>query len=234
LRTLQREHPLPWRFCTLPVCASTERKLDDWLQAGAHPPLLVLAQHQRFGQGQQGRIWHAPRGGVWFSAALPWPADQRSSASLALAATLGLALELEGLGLSPQIKWPNDLLLSGRKVAGILPRLRWRGQRVRFAQLGVGFNVLNRVPLGGINLDSRLAPRRLRLEHWAARMVRALEWTAAVAKQPELVRRQVEKRLWRPESIEHMGHLWQVAGLTITGGLRLQRGAEVTVLHRHF
>ncbi|MEY3768576.1 MAG: hypothetical protein RLZZ11_1646, partial [Cyanobacteriota bacterium] len=103
------------------MCASTELELERWLADGVRPPLVVCARQQRHGHGQQGRIWQSPPGGVWLSAALPWPAESTGAASLALAAALGIALELEALGLRPQIKWPNDLLISGRKLAGILP-----------------------------------------------------------------------------------------------------------------
>lgn len=202
------------------------------------PPLALLARRQRCGHGQQGRAWHSPPGGVWLSAALPWPAQPQGAAALALAAALGLALQLEDLGLQPQIKWPNDLLLNGRKLAGILPRLRWRGGQVRHAQLGVGINGVNHGPPGAISLAQALGrsahpqaqPARL-----AARLLRGLEWAAAAAGQPELVRRQAELRLWRPgDGLEHDGQRWSVAGLAVDGGLRLRRGQTELVLQRRF
>jgi BirA family transcriptional regulator, biotin operon repressor / biotin---[acetyl-CoA-carboxylase] ligase len=237
LRQLPAEQPLPWQLRLLPVCASTERELERRLGAGLLPPVALLAQQQRHGHGQQGRLWQSPPGGVWLSAALPWPAAPEGSASLALAAALGIALQLERLGLRPQIKWPNDLLLDGRKLAGILPRLRWRGGQVRYAQLGVGINGVNRVPEGAINLAAALGhgrhpqaqPARL-----AARLLRGLEWAAAAAGQAELVRRQAEQRLWRPAWLEHEGERWSVAGLAADGGLRLRRGPAVAVLQRRF
>jgi BirA family biotin operon repressor/biotin-[acetyl-CoA-carboxylase] ligase len=237
LRQLPADHPLPWRLRVLPVCASTEPQLEHWLARGANPPLALLARQQRCGQGQQGRQWQSPPGGVWLSAALPWPAASEGSAALALAAAVGIALQLEALGLKPQIKWPNDLLIDGRKLAGILPRLRWRGGRVRYAQLGVGINGLNRVPAGAINLAEALGlhqhpqaqPSRL-----AARLLRGVEWAAAAAGQSELVRRQAEQRLWRPAWLEHDGERWSVAGLEADGGLRLRRGSALAVLQRRF
>lgn len=203
------------------------------------PPLALWAAQQRRGHGQQGRIWQSPPGGVWLSAALPWPAEPQGTASLALAAALGLALQLEALGLPVQIKWPNDLLVNGRKLAGILPRLRWRGGQVRHAQVGVGLNGVNRVPAGAINLAEALGQPRhphpqARPERLTARLLRGLEWTAAAARQPELVRRQAEQRLWQPEWVEHAGERWSVAGLAVDGGLRIHRGAAVAVLQRGF
>lgn len=221
----------------MPVCASTELELERWLADGVRPPLVVCARQQRHGHGQQGRIWQSPPGGVWLSAALPWPAESTGAASLALASALGIALELEALGLRPQIKWPNDLLISGRKLAGILPRLRWRGGQVRYAQLGVGINGLNHGPDGAINLAAALganAHPQAHPERLAARVLRGLEWAAAAADQPELVRRQAELRLWRPEWIAHEGEHWQVAGLEAEGGLRIRRNEAVAVVQRGF
>jgi BirA family biotin operon repressor/biotin-[acetyl-CoA-carboxylase] ligase len=171
------------------------------------------------------------------SAAMPWPALPEQAASLALAAAVGIALQLEALGLRPAIKWPNDLLIDGRKLAGILPRLRWRGARVRYAQLGVGLNGVNRVPEGAIGVAEALGfshHPRAHPRHLAARLLRGVEWAAAAAGQPELVRRQAEQRLWRPGCVEHAGRHWSVAGLEVDGGLRLCSGSAVTVLQRRF
>ena len=122
-------------------------------------------------------------------------------------------------------------------MAGILPRLRWRGTRVRYAQLGVGMNGVNRVPEGAITLAEALGANghpQAQPERLAARLLRGLEWAAAAADQPELVRRQTERRLWRPEWVEHNGERWSVAGLEVDGGLRLCRGSTVAVVQRGF
>lgn len=236
-----------WRLRRLAVCASTERELERWLHC--EPPAegsplrrMVVARRQRFGRGQQGRVWESPAGGLWLSAAFAWPADPAAGAAPALALALGLAQELERLGtpgrpLPVAIKWPNDLYLQGRKLAGLLPRLRIRGGRVRWAQLGLGLNGINRVPPGAIALGEALQPgpgRRHRsgagrfdprampraLEALAQR---AIERTLALADQPEQVRREVEQRLWRqPEGIKREGVLWRIDGLERDGGLRVR------------
>ena len=204
---------------------------------------MVVARRQRFGRGQQGRVWQSPVGGLWLSAAFPWPADAAGTAAPALAMALGLAQELEALAplgtpLPLAIKWPNDLVVRGRKLAGLLPRLRFRGGRVRWAQLGLGLNGINRVPFGAIALgealhrgaphwgggpgrysrfDPRATPRALE-----ALAQRAIERTLALAHQPEQVRLEVERRLWRPPGgIDRDGLCWQIAGLERDGGLRV-------------
>lgn len=248
--------PLNWQLRRLPVCASTEWELARWLarreRAGLPLPgdgpgaasrlaLAVVARRQRFGVGQQGRVWVSPPGGLWLSAALPWPAAPQGSAPLALAAAVGLALQLEAIGLRPQIKWPNDVLIDGRKLAGVLPRLRWRAGAIRWAQLGVGLNGINRVPPGAISLAAALRDRR-RSRCWHPRaaprrleplVLAALNWCAAHASAADTIRLLAEARLWRPaDGWGHGGRRWQVQGLGPNGGLCLVDGSARIILER--
>jgi BirA family biotin operon repressor/biotin-[acetyl-CoA-carboxylase] ligase len=186
---------------------------------------------------------------VWLSAALPWP--ERSAVALGLAVVVGLALEIEALGLQPTIKWPNDLLLQGRKLAGVLPRQRLRGGRVRWAQVGVGINGVNQVPPAAIALAEALAApavgTRRRPGHPQARpralerrVLAALAWAVHQAEQGDAaagegIRRLAERRLQPcPEGLQHAGARWQVEGLAVDGALRLRRGAITTCLQRRF
>ena len=225
---------LPWRLHWHPITASTETLLDQALARGLAPPLAVIARRQSRGRGQQGRAWVSPAGGVWLSAALPWaqPGGAAPPASPALAVAVGLALQLEALGLAPQIKWPNDLLLHGRKLAGVLPRLRWRGSQLLGCRVGVGLNGRNRVPAGAIALAELAVPAAP--ERLAARVLQALEWAVAASGQAELVRRQAERRLWRQGPLWHAGLAWEVAGLNADGSLRLRRGDQLVDLRRDF
>lgn len=234
-----------WQLRWCPVCASTERLLDRWLAAPSTPerlerPRAVLAGRQRFGHGQRGRVWHAPAGGVWLSAALPWPGPAERVAPPGLAAAVALARELDGLGLPVRLKWPNDLVLlaaDGRplKLAGLLPRLRQRGPTVRWARLGLGLNGRNRVPAGATALAGRIGPLAAGPERLAPLVLRSLEVAMALAGQRELVRRAAEALLWLPpEPVVHQGRLWQPLGLDGGGGLRLVDGPDSTVLERCF
>ncbi len=251
--------PLPsapgWQLRRLSVCASTELELEAWLRQrqrqGRPLParLAVRADCQRHGRGQQGRPWSSPAGGVWMSAAFPWaepPRPAGGGAALGLAVAVGLMLQLEPLGLAPQLKWPNDLLLDGRKLAGVLPRLRRRGQQVRWAQVGLGINGINPVPAGAIGLAEALlvdAPARGR-RPWhpqavparlQQRVLAAFDWAIAHAGAAETVRRLAEARLRpMPAGLEHGGLHWQVEGLELDGALRLRRGPLRSRLQRSF
>ena len=246
------------------VCASTERDLERWLRirereqqplpgalaGGLGGGLAVVAAHQRFGQGQRGRPWDSPVGGLWLSAAMPWPKAYADSASLPLAVAVGLALQLEALGVVAQLKWPNDVLVGGRKLAGILPRLRLRGEQVRWAQVGLGLNGINRTPSGAISLAQALSrgqsqrpsylPHRpfhpkAKPQRLLKPVLAALDWAQAMAHEPEQVRLEAEARLHRPvQGLLHGDQIWQVAGLESDGGLLLQRPGATFTLQRSF
>lgn len=131
---------------------------------------------------------------------MPWPEEPGLAADLGLAVAVGLALQLEDLGLNVQIKWPNDLLVDGRKLAGLLPRLRIRGGRIRWARLGLGLNGSNRVPPGAISVAEALGRKLTAGERaaLAARALIALDWAASQGHEPEAVRLQANRRLRLP------------------------------------
>ena len=126
-RLVAADRPECWDLRWFPVCSSTETVLEEWLRETPdlqlQRPRAVLARHQRHGIGQRGRVWSAPPGGIWLSAAMPWPEQARGGAGLiGLALALSLSQRLERHGVPVRIKWPNDLLVDGRKLAGLLPR----------------------------------------------------------------------------------------------------------------
>ena len=246
---LAQLEPVSWRLRGLPVCASTETELDRWLaqdpqlvgDAPLPAPRAVIARRQRFGRGQQGRPWCSPAGGVWLSAALPWPAAAATAAAPGLAVAVGLCLRLEARGLPVRLKWPNDLLLPGvggggpRKLAGLLPRLRLRGGTCRWARMGVGLNVANRAPVGAVALAELLGAGRADPLLWCGEVLAALEWAMAWAGRPQAVCRQAERRLHLPDGPIHLdGVNWRPAGLAADGGLRLVAGSSERVLFRGF
>jgi BirA family biotin operon repressor/biotin-[acetyl-CoA-carboxylase] ligase len=242
----QAPPPRPWQLRWKSVCASSEPALDRWLRDvppaadSLKLPRAVIAGRQRFGHGQQGRPWLSPAGGVWLSAALPWPAEAGAAAAPGLAVALGLALQLEARGLAVRIKWPNDLLLLGpgaapRKLAGLLPRLRHRGSRVRWARVGLGLNGRNRVPAGAAGLRQQARLWHGDPQHLTALSLLALDWAIDHAHQPELVRRGAEQRLWLPpEPLWLDGEAWRPLGLAADGGLWIGSGGRRRLLQRSF
>lgn len=117
--------------------------------AGAGVLTTIAADWQRSGRGRQGRAWAAPRGSALLASIVLRPAiAPLALPPLALViglATLDAVSARLGVGVA-QIKWPNDLLVRGRKLAGVLVEASLRGERVEWAVAGVGVNVLD-VPM---------------------------------------------------------------------------------------
>ena len=163
---------LSWQLKLKPICASTEIELTNWIKekpVKKNQQKAIFASCQRFGQGQSGRIWQAPKGGVWVSAAIKREGPYENNSQLyGLAVALALVERIERIGVDVKIKWPNDLLVNGQKLAGILPRLFFRGGKLRLLRVGVGLNVFNNVPKEGISLKQIVGCRKMNINFWSS------------------------------------------------------------------
>jgi len=106
----------------------------DRLNAGD----VVVAALQDRGKGRRGRQWMTPEGGLAVSIVLHYPEEAETAPLLGQAAALGVALWLEKQGLEPGLKWPNDVLVNHKKIAGILSEARPAAGK---AVIGIGLNV---------------------------------------------------------------------------------------------
>ncbi|MBI3312537.1 MAG: biotin--[acetyl-CoA-carboxylase] ligase [Candidatus Omnitrophica bacterium] len=125
---------------------STDSTMDVAQQlaaAGEPEGSVVVAEGQNQGRGRVGRRWLSPKGkGIYCSAILRPSLPLSGVAPLTLLAAVAVARAVESnTGLQPQIKWPNDVLIGGKKLAGILTELNAELNRVRFVILGIGLNV---------------------------------------------------------------------------------------------
>ena len=232
VHALRDRGSIGWQLRRLEVCSSTETELTQWLHQQpwlASHPRAVLAQHQRFAHGQYGRCWVAPPGGVWVSAALPWPNGESSTGLFGLTVALALVEQLVRHGVSAVIKWPNDLIVGSRKLAGVLPKLVFRGHHVRLALIAVGLNVRNPVPQGGIALRELLPPGRCRVDLWQLHALLALERANLLAADPQRVVAAAEQRLWSASVADPVsGEHWAVRGIGLDGQLLLRQGTRTT------
>jgi BirA family biotin operon repressor/biotin-[acetyl-CoA-carboxylase] ligase len=122
---------------------STNDAAWDALGEGMPDGFVVVADVQSAGRGRQGRSWHhAPGKGLALSVLLHQGCDRRQFGTLSLVAGLALARALERFGADAELKWPNDLLLAGRKVSGILAESRANPRGGDAAVIGTGVNVL--------------------------------------------------------------------------------------------
>ncbi|MGA2544750.1 MAG: biotin--[acetyl-CoA-carboxylase] ligase [Verrucomicrobiota bacterium] len=127
------------------------RLASDGMKEGA----VVFAEAQSRGRGRLGRRWISPaRKGLWFSILLRPDLAPQAATQLTVAAATALARAIAlQTGLVPEIKWPNDILIGGKKVAGILTELTAELDHVKEVVLGIGVDV---------NLDAAEMPRELR------------------------------------------------------------------------
>lgn len=121
---------------------STQDIAHELAEKGAPAGSLVVADAQRAGRGRQGRSWSSrPGQGVWCTI-IERPSDVAAFEVLSLRTGMRLAAALdEFAGQRVQLKWPNDLLLSEGKLAGILTEARWSGSSLAWVAVGVGVNV---------------------------------------------------------------------------------------------
>ena len=104
---------------------------------------IILSEEQTGGRGRQGRVWISPGGkGIWMSFILKPKITPEKVPQLTLIAASAICLALEGEQISGlQVKWPNDILIDGRKLSGILTEMQSRGNKVEYVVLGIGVNV---------------------------------------------------------------------------------------------
>jgi BirA family transcriptional regulator, biotin operon repressor / biotin---[acetyl-CoA-carboxylase] ligase len=134
---------------------STQRVARDLARAGAPEGTTVIAERQTAGRGRLGRQWHSPAGlNLYCSIVLRPPLPPVAVPRVALVAGAAVAAAVaETTGRAPAIKWPNDVLVDGRKVAGILTEMDAEVERVHHVICGIGVN---------LNAPRRAFPRELR------------------------------------------------------------------------
>ena len=122
---------------------STNDEALEWAKNGAHDLSLVVAEEQTMGRGRLDRPWFTPpKTALAFSLILrPSDAEKPLLSRIVGLAALALADVLQTLNLDPQIKWPNDILLNGRKLAGILIEAVWFEDEVQSMVVGMGVNI---------------------------------------------------------------------------------------------
>lgn len=113
---------------------------------GAAAGTIVLALEQTAGRGRDGRTWHSPPGGLWLGVLLRPRAVTLGITSIRSGLVLADVVdELAGQPVA-RLKWPNDVLVDDRKLAGVLCEGRWQGETPQWLAVGMGVNVTNEIP----------------------------------------------------------------------------------------
>lgn len=159
---------------------STNTRLKELARQGAPHGTVVAALGQTGGRGRLGRSFASPPGGLYLS--ILWRPDfpPEKAARLSCAGALAASAAIEEVcGISPNIKWPNDLLLNGKKISGILTEAAWQGEGRSFVIVGTGINVnTEQFPEGLKGIASSLyleTGRSWELERLAAAFIARLD-----------------------------------------------------------
>jgi BirA family biotin operon repressor/biotin-[acetyl-CoA-carboxylase] ligase len=122
---------------------STNDVIEKLARDGAKEGVVVFAESQTKGRGRLGRKWISPpHKGLWFSILLRPDLRPQSATQLTVASATAIRTAIhEVTGLRADIKWPNDILINGRKVAGILTELRAELDHIQYLVLGIGIDV---------------------------------------------------------------------------------------------
>lgn len=124
-----------------PVTSSTMDVAKQAIRDGAAEGTVVIADHQTAGRGRLGRSWLSPPDSSILLSIILYP-NLEQLPRLTMAAALAVARSIEKVsGLEPVIKWPNDVLIDGKKVSGVLTESDVQGDTVNYAIVGIALNV---------------------------------------------------------------------------------------------
>ncbi|NPA43687.1 MAG: biotin--[acetyl-CoA-carboxylase] ligase [Chlorobi bacterium] len=172
--------------CKFDTISSTQTEMKALMRRNVRVPewSVVAADYQTRGHGTRGRRWQSERGKnalfsfVWYP---PFGGDEADR--LKLLAPVAVASVLRGEGMNAAVKFPNDILIGGRKAAGILVESAVRHGRIRYAVTGIGLNV-NQEEFPGLEATSVLKEtgRHTLPDTWIFRIVEAYRrWSRAAA-----------------------------------------------------
>lgn len=216
---------------------STNDVVADWAREGAEGLCLAAADEQTQGRGRAGRRWVTPPGSALaFSLLLDTDALFENS-SMGRASGLGALAVCEaiqaGFALVPQIKWPNDVLLNGQKICGVLPEAHWIGERLQALILGIGINVAAKsVPdetalnFPATSLEQQIGHSVNAAELLRAVLERLLFWKTRLA-ETEFIQAWESRLAYRDQHVRLEGGEGhdveaELVGLTGDGALRLR------------
>jgi len=135
---------MPWEILHVGQVTSTQDTARAHAESGAGVGTVIVADTQSEGRGRQGRGWDSPPGGLYMTALL-----EASPHANLMPLVVGVAVAetmRDGFGVDAVLKWPNDVLIGGRKVGGGLVDADWSGDERSVILLGVGVNLNNAIP----------------------------------------------------------------------------------------
>lgn len=138
LKTSWAAHPIIYQEELL----STNQEVKTLAEKGAVHGTVVVAERQLMGKGRRGRIWHSPKGsGIWMSILLRPDIRPDKASMLTIVAAMAVYDAVSSRVEGCAIKWPNDIVIHGRKVCGILTEMSTELDDIHYVVIGIGINV---------------------------------------------------------------------------------------------
>ncbi|MGG1876973.1 biotin--[acetyl-CoA-carboxylase] ligase [Paenibacillus cisolokensis] len=194
---------------------STQEEARLLAEQGAAEGTLVISEEQTGGRGRMGRKFHSPRGkGIWMSLILrpeqPLHLTQQLTLLTGVAVCRGIQ---KATGIQTDIKWPNDLLFSGKKVCGILLESAAEDDRVRYCIAGIGISV---------NLKEEDFPEELRPIATSLRLAGGQALNRTVLIQHIMYEMEVLYKLYNEQGFQAIASLWEALSGTIQREVKVQ------------
>lgn len=121
---------------------STNTKAKELGTAGAKEGTVVISEEQTGGRGRLGRQWVSPKfNGIWMSIILKPDIEPMDASKITQIGAAAVCMSINELGLKATIKWPNDIVLNGKKVCGILTEMSGELNKINYIIMGIGINV---------------------------------------------------------------------------------------------
>lgn len=215
LQALSGNQSLGKRIKLLTSVSSTQEEARHLAEEGAPHGTLVLAEEQTAGRGRQGRQWYSPPGkGIWMSLLLRPDRQPVSIApQLTLLTAVAVCRAVRKFGVDAGIKWPNDILVDGRKLCGILVESVAEDELIRYAIAGIGIDV----NLQREDIPQELLPKVTSVQIASGRRIERTELIGAVLMEMEQL-----YQLYTEKGFAPIAHLWEALSVTL--------GRQITVL----
>lgn len=120
---------------------STNSTAKNLAKAGGAEGAVVIARTQSHGRGRFKRSWESPEGGLYLSLILRPSVPRQNTSLLSFVAALAVTKSINTYGVHATIKWPNDVRVNGRKIAGILLESEGEGSTITYVVVGIGINL---------------------------------------------------------------------------------------------
>jgi BirA family biotin operon repressor/biotin-[acetyl-CoA-carboxylase] ligase len=162
----------------LEVCNSTNDEAARYARAGASHGTVVIAERQHAGRGREGRAWASPLGGLYMSAVMRPPLPLADVPPMTLAIGIAVCDAARAFGAPAVLKWPNDVLVGDKKLAGILVETQSQGGKLDSVIVGIGVNlevvpsaVADRATALAVDRERFISELFIQLERWVDRYV---------------------------------------------------------------